>query len=150
MSESAAFMEQLTFLFQSQPLAVLATSNNNAPYTSLVAFAATEDLTRLLVATMRTSRKYANLDINPHVSLLIDNRSNRVEDFRDAIAVTTVGTATEATDTEKEEFLPLYLARHPLLKTFVLDPSCALLVVRVQTYYLVSHFQSVVQLSMLP
>ncbi|MBN2333136.1 MAG: pyridoxamine 5'-phosphate oxidase family protein [Deltaproteobacteria bacterium] len=143
-------MEQLTFLFQSQPLAVLATSNNNAPYTSLVAFAATEDLTRLLVATMRTSRKYANLDINPHVSLLIDNRSNRVEDFRDAIAVTTVGTATEATDTEKEEFLPLYLARHPLLKTFVLDPSCALLVVRVQTYYLVSHFQSVVQLSMLP
>lgn len=149
MSESATFMEQIEPLFNSQPLAVLATSSDNSPYTSLVAFAATDDLTRLIFATMRTTRKYTNLSNNPNVSLLIDNRSNQAEDFHDAIAVTVVGTVTEATEIEREQFLPLYLARHPLLKAFVLDPSCTLLMVQVKTYYLVSQFQSVMQLNMI-
>jgi nitroimidazol reductase NimA-like FMN-containing flavoprotein (pyridoxamine 5'-phosphate oxidase superfamily) len=150
MTESVDFTEQLTSLFESQPLAVLATSKGQSPYTSLVAFAATGDCSRLIIATTRTTRKYANISGNPNISLLIDNRSNHVNDFRDAIAVTVVGTAAEVTETEKETLLPVYLNRHPHLQDFVLAPSCALLVIQVEIYYLVSSFQNVNQLRMIP
>jgi hypothetical protein len=48
------------------------------PYASLMAFAATDDLKRLLFATERNTRKYANLVSNPRAALLVDNRSNQV------------------------------------------------------------------------
>jgi nitroimidazol reductase NimA-like FMN-containing flavoprotein (pyridoxamine 5'-phosphate oxidase superfamily) len=136
----------LKILFESQPLAVLATHEEGQPYTNLVAFASSEDVRLLMFATTRSTRKYANLTANPKVSLLVDNRSNRPSDFRHAMAVTATGT-TEEIDKEKETDLFLdYLKKHPHLKDFVTAPSCALLQVKVDTYYLVKHFQSVMEI----
>ncbi len=133
-------------LFNAQHLGVLATQGAGQPYSSLVAFAATDDLKYLVFATTRATRKYANLSSESRVAMLIDNRSNQDSDFHNAVAVTAMGTAEEVRDNEKDELLKQYLAKHPYLEEFVMAPTCALLKVRVDKYYLVSRFQNVMEL----
>ena len=74
--------EKLRKLFSVVQLAVLATEHDGSPYASLVAFAASDDLREIYFATDRETRKYSYLQENKQVALLVDNRSNGVEDFR--------------------------------------------------------------------
>ena len=142
--------DQLRELFRSQPLAVLSTHERGQPYCSLIAFACTDDLKSLVFATTRSTRKYANIEGDSRVSLLIDNRSNMVKDFHEAMAVTAMGRAGEILDEEKDVFLSLYLGKHPHLEDFVMSPSCALVRVVINTYVVVSRFQHVMMLHMKP
>jgi heme iron utilization protein len=100
----------------------------------------------LVVATGRATRKHMNLMGESRVSLLIDTRSNREEDFHTAAAITILGNAAEASDTERSSFQQLYLARHPYLATFIEAPTTALFVIRVRHYLLVNRFQHVMEL----
>ena len=138
--------ERLKALLESQRLAVLATHREGQPYGSLVSFVATEDMKQVLFATTRSTRKYENLTADARVALLIDNRSNQDSDIHEATAVTATGRAEEIEGADKERFLRLYLERHPYLRDFVNSPTCALLRVRVETYYLVNRFQEVTEL----
>jgi nitroimidazol reductase NimA-like FMN-containing flavoprotein (pyridoxamine 5'-phosphate oxidase superfamily) len=147
--ESASQLRKtLKGLFASQRLGVLATYGEGQPYSSLVAFAATNDLKYLVFATTRATRKYANLSAESRVAILVDNRSNQDTDFHRAIAVTALGNAEEIKENERESFLELYLAKHPYLDEFVNAPTCALLKVSVDRYYMVSRFQNVMELHM--
>ena len=111
-----------------------------------MAFAATEDLARIIFATSRPTRKYANLSANNRVALLVDSRRNEESDFHRAEAVTAIGTVAELTGAERERYLPLYLEKHPALADFVAAPSCALLCVTVERYVRVKNFQRVSEL----
>jgi len=139
---------QLKALFSSQGLAVVSTHEHGQPYCNLVAFASTEDLRQLVFATTRATRKYANIDEDHRVSFLIDNRSNRVSDFHEAMAVTALGAAGEVMGPQKDALLKVYLAKHPHLEDFVMSPTCALMQVQVSRYYVVSRFQHVFVLDM--
>lgn len=130
-------------LLDTQRLAVLSTQMSGWPYSNLIAFAASGDLKDIVFATPRASRKYANLIAEPRVSLLIDNRSNQEADFAQASAVTVLGTATEALDSDREKYLRLYLHKHPYLKEFVTAPSCALMQVKTEKFIVVCRFQEV-------
>ncbi len=146
MEKTALLKEFLRDLFSSQRLAVLATQNRGQPYGSLVAFMATEDLKHLLFATTRATRKYANLSKNPRIAMLVDTRSNQEVDFHQAAAVTATGVVKETVGSQKRRFQKLYLSKHPYLKDFVSSPTCALLRMDVETYYIVRQFQNVVEL----
>jgi len=102
-------------LFDSQRSAVLATQEEGQPYLSLMAFAATADLSCIIVATDRHSRKYANLKADSRVALLMDNRANTAADTETAVAVTAIGRAAEAPLEEREALFSLFLAKHPIL-----------------------------------
>ena len=78
--------------------------------------------------------------------MVVDNRSNREVDFHQAAAVTATGLVKEVEDSERERFQRLYLSKHPYLKEFVSAPTCALLKVDVETYYVVNRFQNVMEL----
>jgi heme iron utilization protein len=133
-------------LLQSQPLAVLATQQGGQPYASLVAFSSSKDLKRLYFATSRSTRKYAGLSTDPRVALLVDNRSNKPSDFRLAMAATATGKAAEVVPSERQMAADLHLAKHPHLKDFVNSPTCALCEIRVRTFFVVTRFQSVVEI----
>ncbi len=148
MKSASEMRKALKDLFNAQHLGVLATQGGGQPYSSLVAFAATDDLKYLVFATTRATRKYANLSSESRVAMLIDNRSNQDSDFHNAMAVTAMGTAEEVKDSEKDQLLKSYLTKHPYLEGFVTAPTCALLKVRVDKYYLVSRFQNVMELHM--
>jgi len=147
---SSELRELLNGLFASQKLAVLATHQDGQPYSNLVAFAATDDLNVLLFATTRATRKYRNLAADPRVSMLMDNRSNRESDFHDAVAVTATGRAEELQDAERRGYSDLFLRKHPHMKEFVLSPTCALVRMQVDCYYVVRYFQTVVELRPTP
>jgi nitroimidazol reductase NimA-like FMN-containing flavoprotein (pyridoxamine 5'-phosphate oxidase superfamily) len=146
LSEESELENLIRELFESQKLAVLATQNEGQPYANLVAFVASDDLKSLYFATARATRKYANIEADARVTVLIDNRSNQDSDFSQAAAVTATGTAQEVMASKRDEVLTIYLAKHPMLKDFVQSPSCALLQIRVETYYLVRRFQNVMEL----
>lgn len=135
-------------LFSSQRFAVLATQRRGQPYGSLVAFMATNDLKSLLFATTRSTRKYANIISNPKVAMVIDNRSNREADFQKANAVTVTGKVREIKGPERKKLQKRFLRKHPSLKDFLSSPTCALLKVEVDAYYIVSRFKNVVALQM--
>ncbi len=138
----------LSDLFLNQKLAVLSTSDMGKPYCSLIAFVATDDLNHIIFATTRATRKFDNLDREPAVCILVDNRSNTEADFQDGIAVTALGEAHELHGSEKELFVEKYITRYPYLKEFVTSPACAMLRVDIRQYNIVSRFQNVVILDL--
>ena len=150
MGREKELIQEIRELLESQQLAALATQAQGAPYASLVAFVASEDLKRLYFATSRSTRKYANLTADPRAALLVDSRSNALSDFHRARAVTAVGRTHEVDDRERDAVIPRYLEKHPHLKTFVHSPTCALLDLTVNTFYLVSTFQKVMEVHMTP
>jgi len=143
LKEKQQIKEILNELFTSQKLAVLGTHQGGQPYGSLVAFAATLDLRNLIFATTRATRKFANLQADPRASMVLDNRSNRVADFRRAVAATALGRAREVRGKERMRLAKMFLAKHPHLKEFVASPTCALVKMRVEVYYAVWRFQNV-------
>ena len=148
-----ASQEQTTHLvrdlLRTQRFAVLSTEAETGPYASLIAFWADDDLSQIVFATMRATRKFNYLVTHPRVALLFDNRSNRDVDVRLAMAVTATGPAWELTEEgARTAASDAYLAKHPHLAAFVASPGCAFVRVTVETYYVVTHFQSVVELHM--
>jgi hypothetical protein len=133
-------------LLAGQPLAVLATHGDGGAHASLVAFAVTDDLSQLLLATPRATRKFSNLTSDPRVALLIDNRCNRQSDFREAAAATVFGSIEEVPPGDRSGLLAVYLARHAHLQEFVSSPDCAFLRVIVDKYSVVTRFQQVSEL----
>ena len=132
-------------LLKSQRLAVLATQRNGQPYTSLMAYAFTDDCEELVVATGTSTRKHQNILTDSRVSLLVDNRSNAQEDFHEAIALTIVGSVQEISEQELPHYQELYVKRHPYLDSFVEAPTTILLKIVVYHYLLVSRFQNVME-----
>lgn len=146
MEKTSRLKTFLKNLFSKQNLAVLATQDGKQPYGNLVAFTATDDLKHLLFATTRATRKYANISKNPKIAMVVDSRSNQEADFHQASAVTATGSVKEIVGPQKRRFQKLYLSKHPYLKEFVSSPTCALLRMDVEAYYVVRQFQNVVEL----
>ena len=138
---SEAKVATIRTLLDQQLFAVLATSSQGAPYTSLVAYRVSEDLQHLFLTTNRATRKFANLSADARVSLLVDNARNRPADLVEAAAVTVLGTISELHGAARDAALEPYLLRHPQLGDFAKAPTCALLAVRVSKYLLVDRFQ---------
>ena len=138
--------KKLKELFDKQRIGVLSTQKRNRPYASLVAFAVTDDIKSFVFATPRTTRKYSNIIASSRAALLIDNRSNRMSDFRRAMAVTAVGTVRELQKSGKNRLIHLYKEKHSHLKDFIKSPTCAVLCLEAETLHIVDRFQHVVEL----
>lgn len=137
--------ERIRALLDSQPLAVLSTQRDGQPYASLMAFAHTDDLTRIVVATGTSTRKHQNIIADSRVALMVDNRSNREEDFHEAAALTILGVASPVLSEERPVYEDLYLGRHPYLEKFLSSPTTTLFKVAVNHYLMVTRFQTVME-----
>ena len=134
-----------TLLFE-QHLATLSTcSAEGHPYASLIAFDAARDLSGVVFATSRATRKFANLTHNARAALLVENSRNLKADIYEAMAVTILGAVKELTGPAQAEALARYSDKHPHLAGFVRSPSTALLRLEVEVYYLVNRFQKVME-----
>ena len=150
MKAKEQFRKRLEGLFRSQNLATLSTQHDGQPYASLVAFVTSDDLRHIFFATPTTTRKYANLAADSRVAMLINSSMNQTSDFHRAISVTAVGKAKDVTGKVKKRVLDQYLAKHPYLEDFVRSPTCALVQVSVDSYYMVKNFQNVTELHLTP
>ncbi len=132
-------------LFKTQNLGILATLGRTYPYQSIVAFAASSNSKSIIFTTSRKTSKYRNLKNSARVSMFIDNRTNREEDFKDAIGLTALGNANELQGLQRKKAMSHFIRRHPGLKVFVSSPDCSIFIVRVKVYCLVMHFQKVIK-----
>ena len=130
-------------LLDKQKLGVLATQGEKYPYNTLVAYAFSEDLRYIFFATMKHTRKYTNLMKHPHVSILIDSRTNDVTDFKDAVALTVIG---KMVNTTPIEYRGLYLNRFPHLKDFIENLDTTIITLKIDKYIYVQRFQEVLEL----
>ena len=140
------FRQRLKELFNTQKLAALSTHHAGQPYASLVAFHASDDLKHIYFVTPTTTRKFANLSADNRVAVLVNSSTNQAADFHRAISVTAVGKAEVVDGSGSETIMIQYLAKHPHLEEFVRSPSCALVQVAVDSYYMVKNFQNVMEL----
>ena len=145
MIQNKELLSQIRSLLDSQNYGVLATHGSEYPYATLVGYATSEDCRELIFATIRDTRKFNNIKKSPNVSLLIDSRVNQVDDFKDAKALTVLGSAEELDDTAKNDSMTLYLSKHPYLEEFATAPNCSLMRVTVARFILVDHFQNVME-----
>jgi nitroimidazol reductase NimA-like FMN-containing flavoprotein (pyridoxamine 5'-phosphate oxidase superfamily) len=150
MDTNQQFRKRLGELFRSQNLAALSTHHAGQPYASLVAFYAGDDLKHIYFVTPKTTRKYANLTADNRVAVMVNSSTNQTSDFHQAISVTAVGRAKEVAGSDRELILGQYLAKHPHLEDFVRSPTCALIRVVVDSYYMVRNFQNVMELHLEP
>lgn len=145
--DESELSRQIHKLVQTQRYAVLSTRQDNGhPYASLVAFRVGADLKQLVFCTQRSTRKFANLEAEERVAMLIDNRSNETTDLQEATAVTVLGECAEALGEERRRLSTWFLERHPAMADFVSSPSCAVMRMDVRSYYMVSRFQNVIEL----
>ena len=141
---SASIPERLKLLDRTQAFAVLATEDVGRPYTSLIAFALSPDLTKVLFATPKTTRKYRNILKGKHVALLIDDRSRRGKALLQAEALTIVGAAAPIKRGKaRDELAAIFVRKHPDLEEFIQSSTTALICVAIKECVHVSQFQTV-------
>jgi len=139
---------RLALLNEQQPHAVLATVSDDKPYTSLIAYALTPDLTGLVFASPQKTRKYRSIMKNRDVCLLIDTRSGTEGDYIRAESISILGHAGFIRKGRKrEELTKIFLKKHPRLKEFVYAPSTALILVKIIKCIHVGSFQTVSEIS---
>lgn len=134
MNNLSKYVNLLNPLLMSQHLAVLATYDNDQPYSNLVAFAVTRDLKNILFVTSKNTRKYENMRKNKKIAMLIDSRKNETSDFTNASALTAFGTAQETTGAERNRLAKIYVTKYPYLEEFINKPDSALISIAVSDY----------------
>ncbi|MFW9843822.1 MAG: pyridoxamine 5'-phosphate oxidase family protein [Candidatus Thorarchaeota archaeon] len=147
MEISPQVRDHIDSVLSSQKIAVLSTSKEGEPYSCLIAFAITDDLREVIFATMRQRLKYANMIVNPRVTLIVDNRDAKDSDFNETTSITMIGTAEDIRVNGREKYAELLLKRHPSLTDFVNSPNCAVIRVMIDKIYIVSEFESVVRIN---
>lgn len=145
-SEHSDLASRIGNLVREHPYGVLCTQSQSQPYGSLVALAATDDLTTFVFATPITTRKYRLLSECDHVALVIDSRSGAPDELMQVEAVTATGRAhVVPSGADFAHWAGVLLERHPHLTAFVRAESTALVRVEVVRYFHVCRFQEVRQ-----
>lgn len=133
---------------RTQFFGVLATSLEDKPYTTLVAFALEEDLKRLFFATPRDTKKYTHLTANSSASFLIHNSSNVPEDITNAVGITISGRAIELSKETASLCVDHYLSKHPQMRDFTLSENTAFVSLEIERFDIVERFQNVTVIDM--
>jgi heme iron utilization protein len=135
---------RLRELDRKEDFAVLATGEGDQPYTSLISFALTPDVSGLIFATPRDTQKYRNIRRQAKVAILIDNRSRKARALMEREAVTIIGVARPLRKGRtRDGMMAVFLEKHPELAAFVESSSTVLMEVEVRRCIHVGQFQTI-------
>jgi heme iron utilization protein len=141
---TALIPERLKALNAEEFFAVLATDDGRQPYTSLVSYALTPDMKKIIFATPKNTRKYTNIIHSANVALLVDNRSKTKKNLLETEAITIVGIAKPVRKGKaRDELAKTFLMKHPDLNEFINSPATELIAIDIIQCVHVSRFQTV-------
>ena len=133
--------DQMQDIVNRQSICVLATSLNDQPHCSLMAYTVSDDGREIYMVTSAQSRKYANLKANPLVSLLIDTRLDQTRN--DIRALTVSGhCAPVAEPAARQAIQQRLLTRHPQLAAFFRSDQARIVRIRIVSYLLLEGLQA--------
>jgi len=114
---------------------VLSTCKDNLTNSSLMLYLSDEEGTRLYMLTLRGSMKYANMEENPEVSLLIDTREHLFDRDTEVRALTAYGRSTIIHDEKlNREIIDKLVKRHPSLDTLASMDKATVVQVDVKSF----------------
>lgn len=116
---------------------VLCTTNGIELHTSLMRFVCDHAAMKFYFLSPKNSRKNANLRKNPHVSLLIDRREERI-----ALSIEGVFSPIRTEQTAKA-ITRLYLMKHPDMRDLTDDPDTELIRILGRTAQLSQGFDDI-------
>ena len=145
--DKAALKQEIASLLDQQIQCVLATIDDRQPCQHMMAFACSEDLSRIYLATYKDTRKFRNMMSNPRVSILWDNRRGSANDHVEGLSLIALGQAELLDGLSEVEIRQSLLARNPALGQLLEDSSCQLFVVRVDSYQWTRGYQLVLNYS---
>jgi len=144
-----ALRSRVTTLLHGQLYGVLSTQGEGGiPHASIIAFATADDLSAIIFATPRNTRKYSYMQARNRVAFFIDDRRARSEELMDVTGLEAQGTVRELHGQERDDYRAIYLARHPGLAPFADTPGSALMCLDVESYDMVDHVQHVLVLKL--
>ncbi len=86
------------------------------------------------MTTSESTQKYANIERNPRVSLLIDSREKRPRTQAQALTVTGECEIIEAGDTKEDTLKKVLLRKHPHLKAILGRTDAKIICVKAESY----------------
>ena len=127
-------IEKIKALAQEKDICVLATVSDKGPYCSLMAYALDENAIEFYMTTSRMTKKYANIEKNPNVSLLIDSRETIPRSQAQALTVTGKCEILSPQDSKSQSIKEKLLKKHPHLVKILETPDCEILCVTAESY----------------
>lgn len=142
-------IDQMTYLLKQQDMGVLATSLNDRPHTSLMAYVTDDEGRTVYLVTLKTGAKYKNMMNNPNVSLLVDTRRTGEAGLSEVQALTVAGQSSPVADpVQRDAVRARLIGRHPHIRILAEDPEAEIMAVRIQSFLLLigasqAHFEPV-------
>lgn len=122
--------DKMKSLILNNQICVLATAGPQGPHTSLMGYLAAPDASEIYVVTKTETLKYQNIQHDPRVSVLIDDR--RLGDPGELCALTLSGRADAVRDTRTEaELLARFAVERPHLCRISSDPGSQVMRVKI-------------------
>ncbi|MHB8772381.1 MAG: pyridoxamine 5'-phosphate oxidase family protein [Syntrophales bacterium] len=130
--------EEIRKVINGNDLCVLSTVSEGKPHCSLMSYVTDDDCREFYMLTLRTTKKYRNLENNSSVSLLIDTReADAQRKRRDIRALTVDGLFRRIDEKEREAaILRELLQRHPHLKEVAESGQAGVFAVRAESFQL--------------
>ena len=127
-------IDRINDFLKKQSNCVLATVRQGHPHCSLMSYVTDPDVQFVYMVTHRNTSKYRNLLDNPNVSLLVDDRKQRV-DKHHTCALTVHGTFQSLpTDVQQSSVRPRFLERHADMHRFIEHPETEFISIRIVSF----------------
>ena len=143
MSTDPQMRSTVTSLLSRQLFAVLSTYGEEGLHSVIVSFVADDSGEHIVFSTPRKTRKYRNMKHSSRVSMFFDNRSSDIADLYRITALQAVGDVSELQQYAIESWRSIYLLKYPELSEFACSPENALMLMTVERFEIVTHFQGV-------
>jgi len=136
--ETMTVCEEIRALLAGRKFAVLATQSDGQPHASLIAFTPVDDIKSLVFATYRKTRKYKSMIKDGRAALLVGSGIEPYEQQRAGLIVTAHGNVSDAISNSRQSMLMSHIQRHPEFEEFFSSPECALIVMEISNYQIVT------------
>jgi nitroimidazol reductase NimA-like FMN-containing flavoprotein (pyridoxamine 5'-phosphate oxidase superfamily) len=117
---------------------VLATVSEGKPHCSFMSYVSDDESREIFMISQKQTKKYANLVVNPSVSILIDTRQAEKGDPQENLkALTVEGEFQIIHDLAKKDRIRVtLLKRHPHLLDFINDPGAEIFSIKIKSFQL--------------
>jgi nitroimidazol reductase NimA-like FMN-containing flavoprotein (pyridoxamine 5'-phosphate oxidase superfamily) len=123
---------------------VLATLGDKELALHLMAYAFSENLDEIYLASLENTQKVKNMRGNPKVTCLWNNRTGNNTDHTEGLAMSGFAKARELTGEDNQTALHLLSQRNATLKPLMSDPSVIIFALHIDRYQWVEGYTRVV------
>ena len=145
--EELELAAEITDLLGQQTQCVLATMDETGPCQHVMAYAYSEDLFTIYLATYMDTRKFRNMLSNPKVSMIWDNRKGGIQDHVDGYSLTVTGIAEMLEGKAQDRPRAAILSRNATLDKLLSQKKCRLFSVALNEYTLTRGYDHVFRFS---